>query len=115
MDGEQTRKEIVSGFYERADEDGRPAGFAQCQLRRDHVEGTKSSQVGYPEGIFVAEDHRRRGFAAELLAACEDWAKEKGCAEFAADCELDNAESLRFHPAMGFEEANRVICFKKEL
>ena len=55
MDGEQTRKEIVSGFYDRADEDGRPAGFAQCQLRRDYVEGTKTSPVGYPEGIFVAE------------------------------------------------------------
>ena len=49
------------------------------------------------------------------LAACEAWAKERGCAEFASDCELDNADSLRFHLGVGFEEANRVICFKKDL
>ena len=30
---------------------GAPVGFAQCQLRRDYVEGTRSSPVGYLEGI----------------------------------------------------------------
>ena len=29
--------------------------------------------------------------------------------------ELENAESLRFHLSLGFEETNRIICFKKEL
>ncbi len=29
--------------------------------------------------------------------------------------ELDNVNSLRFHMALGFEEANRIICFRKEL
>ena len=95
--------------------DGRPIAFARCQLRHDYVEGTESSPVGYLEGIFVTEGYRKNGFAAELLAECEKWASEKGCAEFASDCELDNADSLSFHLAMGFEEANRIICFKKEL
>ena len=94
---------------------GRPAAFAQCQLRHDYVEGTDSSPVGYLEGVFVAEGYRRKGFAAELLAACESWARGKGCTEFASDCELDNLDSLRFHMALGFEEANRIICFRKEL
>ena len=31
------------------------------------------------------------------------------------DCEIDNDDSLRFHIAMGFEETNRIICFKKGL
>ena len=93
----------------------RPIAFAQCQLRHDYVEGTDSSPVGYLEGIFVADGYRRKGYAAELLAACEKWAKEKGSAEFASDCELDNADSLSFHLALGFEEANRIICFTKEL
>ena len=90
-------------------------GFAECGLRHDYVEGTKSSPVGYLEGVFVAEDFRGRGFARELLAACEAWAKEKGCTEFASDCELTNDASLRFHLAAGFEEANRIICFRKKL
>lgn len=92
-----------------------PAGFAQCQLRRDYVEGTDSSPVGYLEGIFVKEEYRKRGYAKALLAACEQWAKEKGCTEFASDCELSNKDSIAFHMSMGFEEANRVICFTKKL
>lgn len=93
----------------------KPVGFAQCQLRHDYVEGTESSPVGYLEGIFVKEEYRRRGYARELLAACEEWSKEVGCWEFASDCELDNADSLRFHLRMGFVEANRIICFTKPL
>jgi aminoglycoside 6'-N-acetyltransferase I len=92
-----------------------PIGFAQCQLRYDYVEGTESSPVGYLEGIFVAENHRKQGIAKELLSCCEHWARSKGCSEFASDCELENEESQRFHMAMQFEEANRVICFKKNI
>lgn len=92
-----------------------PVGFAQCQLRNDYVEGTGSSPVGYLEGIFIEQDFRRRGHAGELLAACEDWARDQGCTEFASDCELDNRDSLAFHLNMGFAEANRIICFTKKL
>lgn len=90
-------------------------GFAQCQLRCDYVEGTDSSPVGYLEGIYVADGYRKRGIARELLSACESWAKAKGCAEFASDCELDNSQSLQFHLNVGFAEANRIICFTKKL
>lgn len=92
-----------------------PVGFAQCGLRHDYVEGTDSSPVGYLEGIFVREEFRCRGYARELLQECEKWAREKGCREFASDCELVNEESRRFHMAVGFCEANRIICFTKEL
>ena len=95
--------------------DDKPIAFAHCQLRHDYVEGAESSPVGYLEGIFVLEGYRKKGFAAELLSECEQWAKEKGCTEFASDCELDNIDSFRFHMAMGFEEANRIICFRKDL
>lgn len=90
-------------------------GFAQRQLRYDYVEGTDSSPVGYLEGIYVAEDYRKQGVAKELLTACESWAKDKGCSEFASDCELDNVQSLQFHLNVGFEEANRIICFTKKI
>ena len=93
----------------------KPIAFAQCQLRHDFVEGTASSPVGYLEGIFVSEGYRKQGYAAQLLSACEKWAREKGCTEFASDCELDNLDSFRFHMALGFEEANRIICFRKDL
>ena len=95
--------------------DDNPVAFAQSQLRYDYVEGTESSPVGYLEGIFVAKEYRKQGYVAELLAECEKWAKEKGCSEFASDCELVNEDSLNFHLALGFEEANRIICFRKKL
>ena len=90
-------------------------GFAQCQIRTDYVEGTETSPVGYLEGIFVVETYRHNGYAKELLQECEKWAKEKKCSEFASDCALDNIDSFKFHMAMGFEEANRIICFKKNI
>ena len=90
-------------------------GFAQCQLRRDYVEGTDSYPVGYLEGIYVLPGHRRQGIAKALLSACESWAKSMGCREFASDCELTNKDSLRFHLNVGFREANRIICFVREL
>jgi len=90
-------------------------GFAQCQLRSDYVEGTDSSPVGYLEGIYVVEEYRQKGIARELLAACEKWAKEKDCVEFASDCELDNMQSLQFHRKVGFKEVNRIICFAKRI
>ncbi len=92
-----------------------PVGFAQCQLRNDYVEGTKTSPVGYLEGIFVKEQCRHKGYAKELLVECEAWAKENGCSEFASDCEINNIDSFHFHQAMNFVEANRIICFTKAL
>ena len=92
-----------------------PVAFAQCQLRHDYVEGTETSPVGYLEGLYVDDACRGRGYAKMLLCACEDWAKSKGCTEFASDCELENTGSLAFHLRMGFEEMDRVICFAKKL
>lgn len=90
-------------------------GFAQCGLRHDYVEGTESSPVGYLEGILVEEAYRKKGLAGELLRVCEQWAREQGCTEFASDCELANEDSLKFHLKMGFREANRIICFTKNI
>jgi aminoglycoside 6'-N-acetyltransferase I len=96
-------------------EEDEAIGFAQCQLRTDYVEGTHSSPVGYLEGLFVKEQYRQQGFAKLLVESCEQWAKSKGCSEFASDCELQNLESLAVHLKLGFTEANRIICFTKEL
>ena len=84
-------------------------------MRYDYVEGTETTPVGYLEGIFVKKDYRNKGIAKELLAECEEWAKSNGCQEFGSDCEIDNVDSLMFHKAVNFTEANRIICFTKKL
>lgn len=103
-----------SQFFLKYEKD-MPVGFAQCQLRHDYVEGTETTPVGYLEGIFVKEGYRNKGYAKELLAECEAWAKRNGCHEFASDCEINNIGSFRFHKAMNFAEVNRIICFTKRL
>ena len=94
---------------------GEAIGFAQCQLRHDYVEGTESSPVGYLEGIYVKEADRHKGISRALLKACEEWAREQGCTELASDCEVTNTVSQRFHKAVGFAEANRIVAYVRKL
>lgn len=101
-----------AAFFIAANGSG-PVGFAQCQLRRDYVEGAQNSPVGYLEGVYIRPPYRGQGWARALLRECEGWAASKGCREFASDCELDNLASQAFHLHAGFAEAGRVVCFIK--
>ena len=96
-------------------EDNLPVGFANASLRYDYVEGCETSPAGYLEGIYVIDDYRNKNIARKLVEACQVWAKDRGCLEFASDCELTNLDSLDFHLAIGFNEVNRIICFKKNI
>ena len=89
--------------------------FAHFSLRSDYVEGTKSSPVAYLEGIFVEEDYRKKGIAQQLVQKGISWAKKQGCSEMASDTELENNDSQSFHKNIGFEEANRIVCFNMRL
>ena len=93
----------------------KPVGFAQCQLRHDYVEGCHTNPVGFLEGIYVDASYRCCGVARKLLSACEEWARQVGCAEFASDCEIDNLDSLAWHLKNGFDEMGRTIWFAKKL
>lgn len=90
------------------------AGFVELRLR-DFAEGCTSSPVAYVEGWWVDTDSRRRGVGEALMAAAEDWARNRGLRELASDCDFDNEASLSAHLALGFDEAERVICLRKDL
>lgn len=91
------------------------AGMLSLSVRNDYVEGTKTSPVAYIEGIYVKDQFRNQGVARELIEFAKDWGRAAGCSEMASDCELDNVVSACFHQKVGFEEANRLICFKMNL
>jgi len=97
------------------DDDGRAIGLAEASLRRDYVNGTESSPVGFLEAWFVQPDHRGRGVGRALVAAVEDWTRGRGCRELASDALLDNTGSHAAHAACGFEETERVVYFRKRL
>ena len=92
-------------------------GFAQCSLRRDYVEGSTTTPVAYLEGMYVNPQYRGQGRGRELVKACEDWAREMGCVEFASDCYMDGDFEMKkaFHDAMGFTEVNRIVCYIKRI
>jgi aminoglycoside 6'-N-acetyltransferase I len=77
--------------------------------------GCSSSPVGYIEGWWVDADLRRSGVGAMLIAAAETWARSLGLTEMASDAELTNEQSHAAHQALGYEEVERIVCFRKQL
>ncbi|MGK0705570.1 aminoglycoside 6'-N-acetyltransferase [Yokenella regensburgei] len=94
---------------------GRAVAFADAAIRYDYVNGCESSPVVYLEGIFVIPEQRGRGIAKRLVAAVQGWGVTKGCTEMASDALLDNFISHQMHQALGFEETERVVFFRKRI
>ncbi|MCA0375453.1 MAG: GNAT family N-acetyltransferase [Gemmatimonadetes bacterium] len=90
------------------------AGFAEVGTRA-YAEGCDTSPVGFLEGWYVDDDLRRRGVGAALVRAAEDWARARGLTEFGSDALLDNTLSHTAHRALGFDEVERIVCFRKAL
>lgn len=93
--------------------DGRTIGFAEASLRHDYVNGCDTSPVGFLEGIYVLPPFRRRGVATSLVRAVEHWTLAQGASELASDALVDNVASHRMHTALGFQETERVVYFRK--
>jgi aminoglycoside 6'-N-acetyltransferase I len=94
--------------------DGRLGGFLEASTRAE-VNGCETSPVGYIEGWYVDPDLRQFGWGGALVAAAEDWARGRGYAEMASDCEIENVISFRAHTALGYRETIRLVHFRKPL
>jgi aminoglycoside 6'-N-acetyltransferase I len=88
-------------------------GLAEAAIRVDYVNGAQSSPVGFLEGLYVVPHARRKGVARALVAEVSRWARASGCSELASDAALANAASHAVHRALGFEETERVVFFRK--
>ncbi len=98
-----------------ARENNRRVGFAEASIRHDYVNGCETSPVVFLEGIYVRPEDRKRGVARALCDAVARWGRERGCTEFASDALLENVDSHAMHRALGFEETERVVYFRKVL
>ena len=95
--------------------EGALAGFLEVGLR-SHAEGCDESHpVGYVEGWYVSDSHRRQGIGAALLRAAEDWSRSQGCRELASDTTISNTLSQHVHDSLGFQVAERAVLFRKPL
>ena len=90
-------------------------GFVEASVRTDYVNGIKSSPVAFLEGIYVVPEARRKGIAAAPVAAVSGWALGVGCHELASDALLENQANHAVHRALGFQETERVVFFRKAL
>ena len=94
---------------------GTLAGFVEVDLR-SHADGCDARQpVAYIEGWYVAPEYRRTGVGRALIEAAEDWGRSHGCVEVASDTWLDNKTSQAAHVALGFEEVDRCVHYRKNL
>jgi aminoglycoside 6'-N-acetyltransferase I len=92
-----------------------PVGLVEASLRSDHVNGTASSPVAFLEGIYVDPAYRRKGVASHLVKVVAEWAVASGCKELASDAALNNELGHIMHKALGFQETERVVFFRKAL
>jgi aminoglycoside 6'-N-acetyltransferase I len=96
------------------DERGRPLGFAELSIRA-YAEDCSTDRVAFLEGWYVTPESRRGGVGRRLVQASEGWARAQGCREFASDALVENEVSIAAHKALGFADAGRLQCFRKDL
>lgn len=97
-----------------ATESNQLMGFIEIGLR-SYAEGCSSSPVPYIEGWFVASNERRRGVGTALMEAAQAWARQGGFAELGSDTQPVNQISRSAHEALGFQEVEQLVVFRKDL
>ena len=97
-----------------AEADGRVVGFLELDYRK-YAPGCRSSPVPFIEGWYVEPGLQRRGIGRALIEAAEAHARAEGHGEIASDTEIENQGSIAAHLALGYEEVERVVCFRRSL
>src|SRR5262245_59840589 len=93
---------------------GTVVGFVYVGLR-SVADGCDTFPVGYIEEWYVDPAHRRAGVGRALIDSAADWARAQGCQELASDAVLGNEISHAVHRALGFEEVESAVLYRRPL
>jgi aminoglycoside 6'-N-acetyltransferase I len=97
-----------------AEADRRLVGFLELDYRK-FAPGCTSSPVPFIEGWYVEPALQGRGIGRALVAAAEAHARAAGHYEIGSDTLLENTDGIAAHRALGYEEVERVVCFRRSL
>ncbi len=95
-------------------EEGGLCGMVEARIRA-YADAVDEQPCAYVEGWWVDADIRRGGVGRALIAAVEDWARSRGFLQLGSDALADNTVSHAAHRALGFEERERLVTFRKFL
>lgn len=92
------------------DDTGNLMGYAYAHLWKERAAYARTWETT----IYLAEGKTGGGIGSELMRRLISACKESGCHSLIACITADNAESIRFHEALGFKKAShfREVGFK---
>ena len=82
---------------------------------RPYANGCDGRPVAFLEAIWVAPEARRTGVGRALVDHLGAVARGAGLDELGSDALIDNHVSHAAHRAWGFDETERVVCFRRAL
>jgi aminoglycoside 6'-N-acetyltransferase I len=107
-------KELKAPVVFVAETRNRLVGFLELDFRK-YAPGCGSSPVAFVEGWYVEPQFQGRGVGRALMKAAEAYARTAGHHEMASDSAIDNVDAIAAHLKLGFEEVERVVCFRRSL
>jgi GNAT superfamily N-acetyltransferase len=115
---DQTRERLAS-LGERTDDhaalvadvDGRAVGWVHVAL----VTTLESGLAANLGGLVVDEAHRSGGIGAELLAAAEAWARERGARRLVVRSRVARERAHRFYEREGYAIVKTSHVFEKRI
>jgi aminoglycoside 6'-N-acetyltransferase I len=97
-----------------AEVEARLVGFLELDFRT-YAPGCRSPPVAFIEGWYVEPESQGQGVGRALIEAAGAHARVAGYHEIASDAEIENVDGIAAHIAVGFEEIERVVCFRRSL
>ncbi|HVV13222.1 GNAT family N-acetyltransferase [Amycolatopsis sp.] len=79
-------------------------GYGVAEITAGAVRAAVVGDVLHIARLAVRPEHRRRGLASALMAACGPWAAERGAARCALQVAVGNEAALKLYAALGFRE-----------
>jgi aminoglycoside 6'-N-acetyltransferase I len=102
----------LNPVYVAEDNSGNKLGFIELSIHKK-APGCTTTNIGFIEGWYVKPQYRHTGVGRMLVEQGEQWAINIGCQEMASDTNSRYPISSIAHKALGYEEVDIPLNFRK--